>query len=120
MRIVGVNLPLEKRVEIGLQSIYGVGKKVARDICENLAIPRFLRVKNLTDQHGVEIRRALEKYCIEGDLRRQTAANVTRLKDLGCYRGIRHRRKLPVRGQRTHSNGRTRKGKAVAIAGKKK
>lgn len=119
-RIAGVNIPTDKRVVIGLQSIYGLGPKKSNDICVKLGIGDHRRVKDLTDDEVVKIREFIDReYKVEGDLRREVLQNIKRLVDLGCYRGIRHRRKLPVRGQRTHTNARTRKGKAVSIAGKK-
>lgn len=120
-RIAGVNIPTQKRVEIGLRSIYGIGPVKAREICEKLGIPDERRVRELTDNDILKIRELIDStYKVEGDLRRETSMNIKRLLDLGCYRGLRHRKGLPVRGQRTHTNARTRKGKAVAIAGKKK
>lgn len=120
-RISGVNVPSGKRVEIGLRSIYGIGPLMAAQICEKVGIPRERRVHELSDDEIVKIREVIDAdYKVEGDLRREVSMNIKRLQDLGCYRGIRHRKKLPVRGQRTSSNARTRKGKAVAIAGKKK
>ena len=120
-RIAGVNIPTQKRVEIGLQSIYGIGPAKAHELCERLKIPTERRVHQLTDAEILKIREAIDQdYQVEGDLRRTVSMNIKRLMDLGCYRGLRHRKKLPVRGQRTHTNARTRKGKAVAIAGKKK
>lgn len=120
-RIAGVNIPTQKRVEIGLQSIYGIGPAKAKEICGNLGISAARRVHQLTDAEVLKIREAIDhQYKVEGDLRREISMNIKRLMDLGCYRGLRHRKGLPVRGQRTHTNARTRKGKAVAIAGKKK
>jgi len=120
-RIAGVNIPTQKRVEIGLRSIYGIGPSKARELCHALKIPSERRVSQLTDEEILHIREALDRdYKVEGDLRREVSMNIKRLMDLGCYRGLRHRKGLPVRGQRTHTNARTRKGKAVAIAGKKK
>jgi len=120
-RIAGVNLPTNKRVVIALQYIYGIGPKSARDIVEKVHIPPERRVSQLTDQEILQIREVIDRdYVVEGDLRREVELNIKRLKDLGCYRGLRHRRGLPVRGQRTHSNARTRKGPAKPIAGKKK
>lgn len=120
-RIAGVNIPTQKRVEIGLQSIYGIGPAVAKELCKKLDIPAERRVNQLTDAEILRIREAIDQdYKVEGDLRREISMNIKRLMDLGCYRGLRHRKGLPVRGQRTHTNARTRKGKAVAIAGKKK
>jgi small subunit ribosomal protein S13 len=120
-RIAGVNIPTQKRVEIGLQSIYGIGPAKAKELCTKLGIPEARRVHQLTDEEVLKIREAIDHgYKVEGDLRREISMNIKRLMDLGCYRGLRHRKGLPVRGQRTHTNARTRKGKAVAIAGKKK
>jgi small subunit ribosomal protein S13 len=110
-RIAGVDLPPAKRVVISLQYIYGIGKKTAHDICAKAEIPLTLRTKDLTEDQGRKIREAIESsYKVEGDLRREVTMNVKRLMDLGCYRGLRHRKGLPVRGQRTHTNARTRKG----------
>jgi small subunit ribosomal protein S13 len=120
-RIAGVNIPTQKRVIIALQYIHGIGPKFARDICSKVGIPDQRRVNELTDAEVLQIREAIDRdYVVEGDLRRDVAMNIKRLMDLGCYRGLRHRRGLPVRGQRTHTNARTRKGKARPIAGKKK
>ena len=120
-RIAGVNIPTNKRVVISLRYIYGIGPTKARDICKRLAIAEDRRVNQLSDDEVMRIREVIDRdYRVEGDLRREVAMNIKRLMDLGCYRGLRHRRGLPVRGQRTHTNARTRKGKAVAIAGKKK
>ncbi len=120
-RLLGVDIPNEKRIEIALQYIHGIGPKFAKDICGKVGIPAERRVNQLTDAEVLQIRETIDRdYTVEGDLRRDVAMNIKRLMDLGCYRGIRHRKKLPVRGQRTHTNARTRKGKAVAIAGKKK
>ena len=120
-RISGVNLPTEKRVKVALTYIYGIGPKIANDICKNAGISDDKRVSKLSDQEVLKIREYIEeKHKVEGDLRSEVSLNVKRLTDLGTYRGLRHRKKLPVRGQRTHTNARTRKGKAVAIAGKKK
>ena len=120
-RIAGVNLPTNKRVLIALQYIHGIGPKIAKDIMTKLNLPQERRVSQLTDAEVLQIREMIDRdYMVEGDLRREVAVNIKRLMDLGCYRGLRHRKKLPVRGQRTHTNARTRKGKAVAIAGKKK
>lgn len=119
-RIAGVNLPTGKRVVIGLQYIHGIGGKRARDIVSELKIPAERRVNQLTDQEVLQIREMIDRdYRVEGDLRREVAINIKRLMDLGCYRGLRHRKNLPVHGQRTHTNARTRKGKGRAIAGKK-
>ncbi len=120
-RIAGVNIPSNKRVLISLRYIYGIGPAKARDICAVLGIADDKRVNQLSDDEILKIRELIDRdYRVEGDLRREVAMNVKRLVDLGCYRGLRHRKGLPVRGQRTHTNARTRKGKAVAIAGKKK
>lgn len=120
-RIAGVNVPTNKRVEVALQYIYGIGATKSAEICRNLKIADSKRVNELSDDEIMQIREYIDShYNVEGDLRREVAMNVKRLMDLGCYRGVRHRRGLPVRGQRTHTNARSRKGKAVAIAGKKK
>ena len=120
-RIAGVNIPDNKRVQISLRYIYGIGPKNAAEICEKLGIADERRVNQLSDEEILRIREMLDRdYRVEGDLRREVAMNIKRLMDMACYRGLRHRRGLPVRGQRTHTNARTRKGKAVAIAGKKK
>ncbi len=120
-RIAGVNIPTNKRVEIALRYIHGIGPKKARDICEVVNIPAERRVNQLSDAEVARIRETIDSdHMVEGDLRREIAMNIKRLMDLGCYRGLRHRRGLPVRGQRTHTNARTRKGPAKAIAGKKK
>jgi small subunit ribosomal protein S13 len=119
-RIAGVNIPTQKRVVIALQYIHGIGKHYAKEICDKVGIADNRRVSELTDAEVLQIREAIDRdYTVEGDLRRETATNVKRLMDLGCYRGLRHRRGLPVRGQRTHTNARTRKGPAKPIAGKK-
>lgn len=120
-RIAGVNIPTQKRVIIGLTYIYGLGSAKAKEICSSIGIPESRRVKDLTEDEVLKIRECIDStYKVEGDLRREVSMNIKRLTDLGCYRGLRHRKGLPVRGQRTHTNARTRKGKAVAIAGKKK
>ena len=120
-RISGVNIPTGKKVIIALTYIYGIGPKIAGDICSEASIDVTKRVNQLNDDEVNKIREIIEqKHNVEGDLRRKVSMNIKRLTDLGCYRGLRHRKKLPVRGQRTHTNARTRKGKAVAIAGKKK
>ena len=120
-RIAGVNIPTNKRVVIGLTYIYGIGPAKAQDICAQLGIPAERRVNEMSDDEILKVRELIDReFRVEGDLRRELAMNIKRLMDLGCYRGLRHRRGLPVRGQRTHTNARTRKGKAVAIAGKKK
>ena len=119
-RIAGVNIPTQKRVEIALTYIYGIGRTKAKQICERSGIPSERRVHQMTDDEVTRIREAIDQdYVVEGDLRRETSMNIKRLMDLGCYRGLRHRRGLPVHGQRTHTNARTRKGPARAIAGKK-
>jgi small subunit ribosomal protein S13 len=120
-RIAGVNIPTNKRVVIALQYIHGIGSRKAEEICAKVNIPAERRVAQLTDAEVLQIRETIDRdYLVEGDLRREVAINIKRLMDLGCYRGLRHRRQLPVRGQRTHTNARTRKGKAKPIAGKKK
>ena len=120
-RIAGVNIPTNKRVVIALTYIHGIGRKYAEEICAKVNIPSERRVNELADSEVIQIREVIDRdYMVEGDLRRDVAMNVKRLMDLGCYRGLRHRRGLPVRGQRTHTNARTRKGPAKAIAGKKK
>jgi small subunit ribosomal protein S13 len=120
-RIAGVNIPTNKRVEIALTYIHGIGRTKATEIVQKMGFPTDRRVQDLTDQEVVQIREIIDRdYTVEGDLRRTVAMNIKRLMDLACYRGLRHRRGLPVRGQRTHTNARTRKGKAKPIAGKKK
>ncbi len=120
-RIAGVNLPTNKRIVIALQYIYGIGGTKAHEILDKVSIPESRRVSQLTDQEVLQLREVIDRdYIVEGDLRREVAMNIKRLMDLGCYRGLRHRRSLPVRGQRTHTNARTRKGPAKPIAGKKK
>ncbi len=120
-RIAGVNIPTGKRVEIALTYIYGVGRTKAQMICQTVGIPPERRVSQMTDDEVLRIREVIDRdLMVEGDLRREVAMNIKRLTDLGSYRGIRHRKGLPVRGQRTHTNARTRKGKARPIAGKKK
>jgi len=120
-RIAGVNIPTGKRVEIALRYIHGIGPVNAKEICAKVGIPAERRVNQLTDAEILAIRETIDRdHMVEGDLRRETSMNIKRLMDLGCYRGLRHRRGLPVRGQRTHTNARTRKGKPKAIAGKKK
>ncbi len=119
-RIAGVNIPTQKRVVIALSYIYGIGETRAREICTKVGIGEAKRVQQLSDAEILRIREVIDRdYQVEGDLRREIAMNIKRLMDLGCYRGLRHRKGLPVRGQRTHTNARTRKGKARAIAGKK-
>ena len=120
-RIAGVNVPTQKRVEVALTYIHGIGPSSAKDICAKVNIPPERRVNQLADQEVMQIREVIDRdYMVEGDLRREVAMNIKRLMDLGCYRGLRHRRGLPVHGQRTHTNARTRKGPAKPIAGKKK
>jgi small subunit ribosomal protein S13 len=120
-RIAGVNIPTNKRVVIALQYIHGIGPKKAQEIIEKVSIAPERRVHDLTDAEVLQIRETIDRdYQVEGDLRREVSMNIKRLTDLGVYRGLRHRRQLPVRGQRTHTNARTRKGKAKPIAGKKK
>jgi small subunit ribosomal protein S13 len=120
-RIAGVNLPTNKRVLIALQYIHGIGPKIATEIVNKVNLPAERRVSQLTDAEVLQIRELIDQdYMVEGDLRRETSLNIKRLMDLGCYRGLRHRKGLPVRGQRTHTNARTRKGPAKTIAGKKK
>lgn len=120
-RIAGVNIPTGKRVLVGLTYIHGIGRAKAQEICTKVGIPAERRVNQLTDSEVIQIREVIDRdYAVEGDLRREVAMNIKRLMDLGCYRGLRHRRGLPVRGQRTHTNARTRKGPAKPIAGKKK
>tara|TARA_B100001059_G_C17820449_1_gene577913 strand:- start:1879 stop:2262 length:384 start_codon:yes stop_codon:yes gene_type:complete len=120
-RIAGVNIPTNKRVEIALRSIHGIGPVKARDICNKVNIELTKRVNQLSDSEVIAIREAIDSdFVVEGDLRREVAMNIKGMMDLGCYRGLRHRRGLPVRGQRTHTNARTRKGPSKPIAGKKK
>ena len=119
-RIAGVNIPTNKIVEVGLTYIYGIGNKFSQQICTALNIPKSKRVNELTDEQILKIREYIdENFTVEGDLRRETSLNIKRLIDLASYRGSRHKKKLPVRGQRTRCNARTRKGKSIAIAGKK-
>lgn len=119
-RIAGVNIPTNKRVVIALRYIHGIGPALAKEICDKVGIPPQRRVQELSDAEVLQIREAIDAdYSVEGDLRREVAVNIKRLMDQGCYRGLRHRRGLPVRGQRTHTNARTRKGPAKPIAGKK-
>ena len=119
-RIAGINIPQNKLVQIGLTYIYGIGDKFSKQICNSLSIPKEKRVNQLTDEEILKIREYIDqKFTVEGDLRRETSLSIKRLIDLATYRGSRHRKKLPVRGQRTRCNSRTRKGKAIAIAGKK-
>jgi small subunit ribosomal protein S13 len=120
-RIAGVNIPTGKRVEVALTYIHGIGPTKAKEICGKVGIPVERRVNQMTDDEVVRIREAIDRdYTVEGDLRREVAMNIKRLMDLGSYRGLRHRKGLPVRGQRTHTNARTRKGRARPVAGKKK
>jgi small subunit ribosomal protein S13 len=119
-RIAGIDLPKDKRIEIGLTYIYGIGRKSAKDILAQTGINPDTRVKDLTDADEQKLRDAIDAYTVEGDLRRQTALDIKRLTEIGCYRGIRHRKGLPVHGQRTHTNARTRKGPRRGAVGKKK
>ncbi len=120
-RISGVNIPTNKRIRVALTYIFGIGPKISKDICTEASVDMTMRVSQLKDEEINKIREIIDaKHSVEGDLRRKVSMDIKRLTDLGCYRGLRHRKKLPVRGQRTHTNARTRKGKAVAIAGKKK
>jgi small subunit ribosomal protein S13 len=120
-RIAGVNIPTNKRVVVALQYIHGIGQKKAQEIMDKVHLDAARRVSQLTDQEVLQIREVIDRdFLVEGDLRREVSMNIKRLMDLGCYRGLRHRKGLPVRGQRTHTNARTRKGPAKAIAGKKK
>ncbi|MFZ1416409.1 MAG: 30S ribosomal protein S13 [Defluviicoccus sp.] len=120
-RVAGVNIPTQKRVEIALTYIHGIGRRTAKEICAKIGILSQRRVHELSDAEVLRLREVIDRdYRVEGDLRREVAMNIKRLMDLGCYRGLRHRRGLPVRGQRTHTNARTRKGRARPIAGKKK
>ena len=119
-RIKNIELPNEKHVCIGLTAIYGIGRSLAKTICENAGVPIDRKVKDLTDEDIQALRKEIDKYTVEGDLRREVALNIKRLMEIGSYRGIRHRKGLPVRGQKTKTNARTRKGKAKPIAGKKK
>ena len=119
-RISGVNIPTNKRIRVALTYIFGIGPKIANDICNEASVDITMRVSQLKDEEVNKIREIIDtKHSVEGDLRRKVSMDIKRLTDLGCYRGLRHRKKLPVRGQRTHCNARTRKGKAIAIAGKK-
>lgn len=120
-RIAGVNVPLNKRLVIGLTYVYGIGLTTSKKICSNVKIDESKRVKDLTDKELVSIREEIStNFKVEGDLKREVSLNIKKKKDLKTYQGLRHIRRLPVRGQNTHSNARTRKGKAIAIAGKKK
>jgi small subunit ribosomal protein S13 len=118
-RILGVDLPRNKAMKIAIRSLYGVGPKIGSEVLEKVGMDPEKNSNEVTEEETNEIRKVLEAYTVEGDLRREVGLNIKRLKDLGCYRGIRHRKSLPCRGQRTHTNARTRKGKAVSIAGKK-
>ncbi len=119
-RIAGVNIPTAKRLIIALQYIHGIGEKNAEEICLKTGISASKRVHQLSEAEVIKIRETIDRdYTVEGDLRRETSMNIKRLVDLGCYRGLRHRKRLPVRGQRTHTNARTRKGKSKPVAGKK-
>ena len=118
-RIVGVDIPNEKRVVVSLTYIYGIGDTTAKKICKGAKVSEDIRVKDLTDDQLAALRNEISKYHVEGDLRREVALNIKRLGEIGCYRGIRHRHGLPVRGQRTRTNARTRKGKRKTIANKK-
>ena len=119
-RIAGIDLPKDKRIEIGLTYIYGIGRKSAKDILAKSGVDPDTRVKDLTDAEEQKLRDAIDDYTVEGDLRRQTALDIKRLSEIGCYRGMRHRKGLPVRGQRSKTNARTRKGPKKTIANKKK
>ncbi|MBY0354394.1 MAG: 30S ribosomal protein S13 [Rickettsiales bacterium] len=120
-RIAGVNIPSGKRLIIGLTYIHGIGSKLSEDICSKAGLDHSKRINQLTEGEVIKLREIIDAdYTVEGELRREVSMNIKRLMDLACYRGLRHRKRLPVRGQRTHTNARTRKGKAVAIAGKKK
>ena len=120
-RIAGVNIPTNKRVVVALTYIHGIGSSKAGEICSKVGIPAERRVNELTDDEVVQMREVIDRdYSVEGDLRREVAMNIKRLMDLGCYKGLRHRKGLPVHGQRTHTNARTRKGRGRAVAGKKK
>lgn len=118
-RISGVDIPSEKRVVVSLTYIFGIGDSIAKKICKDANVSEDIRVKNLTDEQVVALRNQVTKYKTEGDLRREVALNIKRLEEIGCYRGIRHKKGLPVRGQRTRTNARTRKGKRKTIANKK-
>lgn len=119
-RIAGVNIPNHQHAEIALTAIYGIGRSRARKICDAVGIARSVKIKDLTEAEMDRLREEVGKYVVEGDLRREVTMNIKRLMDLGCYRGVRHRRGLPVRGQRTRTNARTRKGPRKAVAGAKK
>jgi len=119
-RIAGVNVPDNKHTEIALTAVFGIGRITAQKICATVGVNKSTKIKDLNESEIEKIRNEIDKFLVEGDLRREVSMNIKRLMDLGCYRGLRHRNKLPVRGQRTHTNARTRKGKAIPIAGKKK
>ena len=120
-RIAGINIPTQKKLKIALTYVYGIGNKVSNDICLKANVDSNTRVQDLSESEIKNISDAISSsFLVEGDLRREVSGNIKRLKDLGTYRGVRHRRNLPCRGQRTHTNARTKKGKAIAIAGKKK
>lgn len=119
-RISGVDLPRNKRIIIALTYVFGVGPKLAEDICKETRLDISTRVKDLSEDEVLRLREAVNSRVVEGDLRRRVGMDIRRLTEIGCYRGVRHRRKLPVRGQRTHTNARTKRGKKVAVAGKKK
>ena len=119
-RLVGVDLKKDKRIEIALTYIQGIGQKTSQDILKKLKIDKNTRVKDLVESQIVQLRNELQSYVLEGDLRRQVSQNIRRLGEIGAYRGFRHKRKLPARGQRTHTNARTKRGKRIAVAGKKK
>lgn len=119
-RIAGVNIPTQKRIDVALTYIFGIGDTTAKNICEKAGVPVEKRVHQLAEEEVIKIRELIDSdYTVEGDLRREVSMNIKGLMDLGCYRGLRHRKRLPVRGQRTHTNARTRKGKAKAVPGKK-
>ena len=119
-RIAGVNIPSAKRLDIALTYIHGIGRVKSAEICQKAGLPPEKRVHTMSESEVIRVREIIDRdYSVEGDLRREVSVNIKRLVDLGCYRGLRHRKKLPVRGQRTHTNARTRKGKAKPIAGKK-
>ena len=119
-RIAGINLPNDKHIEIGLTSIYGIGRRTAQKICDDAGVQRTTKVRDLDEAQAEKLRSEVARYEVEGDLRREISMNIKRLMDLGCYRGLRHRKGLPARGQRTKTNARTRKGPRRTIAGKKK
>ncbi len=119
-RLVGIDLPRNKRIDVALTYIYGIGPKLASDILTVIGLDFSVRVKDLAEDDVVKLRNELTRFVLEGDLRRRNSQDIRRLHDIGCYRGMRHKRKLPCRGQRTHTNARTRRGKAIAVAGKKK